>query len=408
MTAPWIVCQIGAREHYALAGALRARGLLEELVTDLWALPGGLLAALPGVAGARATGRFSSGLADAPVRDFSARMLAFETARRLAGGGWPTMMRRNALFDRLAARHVGARLARPAGPRPTVFAYAYAARETLRAARAAGAFAVLGQIDGGPCDSDLVAALGGDDPRPPERYWASWREEIAAADAIVVNSRWSRDLLLRAGADAARLVVAPPIFALPRPAPARAPRGAFTAARPLRVLCLGVLSRRKGVFETIEAARALGEAPVTFRLVGPDPHGLARRAGLPPNLTVHGPVPRGEVSRCYDEADLFLLPTFSDGFGLTQLEAQAHGLPVIASRRCGEVVEDGLDGFLLEEPSPAAIVAALRRALAAPERLAAMGAAGFARLARFAPERVLPRLLDDVETVRAAAREAAR
>ena len=408
MTRPWIVCQIGAREHYALAGALQARGLLDELVTDLWAPPGGLLAALPGVAGARATGRFSSDLADAPVRDFSASMLAFETARRLAGGGWSTMVRRNALFDRLAARHVGARLAARPGPPPAVFAYAYAARQTLRAARAAGAFAVLGQIDGGPCESDLVAALGGNDPRPPASYWTSWREEIAAADAVVVNSRWSRDLLLGAGVDAARLVVAPLIFVASRPAPARAPLATFTAARPLRVLCLGALSRRKGVFETIAAARDLREAPVTFRLVGPDPHGLARRADLPPNLIVSGPVPRGEVARCYDEADIFLLPTYSDGFGLTQLEAHAHGLPVIASRRCGEVVEDGRDGFLLEDVSAAAIVAALRRALAAPERLVAMGAAGRERLARFAPGRVLPRLLADLDTVRSAACEAAR
>ena len=318
------------------------------------------------------------------------------------------MVRRNALFGRLSARRVSTRLAARVGALPTVFAYAYAARRTLRAARAAGAFAVLGQIDGGQCESELVAALGGDDAQPPAAYWKSWREELALADAIVVNSRWSRDLLARAGADMARVVVAPLIFAPPPPTPARAPLTRFTAERPLRVLCLGALSRRKGVFETIAAARALREAPVTFRLVGPDPHGLAHRPDLPPNLTVSGAVPRGEVGRCYREADIFLFPTHSDGFGLTQLEAQAHGLPVIASRRCGEAVEDEVDGFLLDAPSAASIVATLRRALAAPERLVAAGAAGRERLVRFAPERVLTRLLDDLGQLRAATCEAVR
>jgi glycosyltransferase involved in cell wall biosynthesis len=58
-------------------------------------------------------------------------------------------------------------------------------------------------------------------------------------------------------------------------------------------------------------------------------------------------VPRDKTSEYYRWADVFVLPTVSDGFALTQLEAMAHGLPVIATPNCGRVVNDGEDGFLV-------------------------------------------------------------
>ena len=62
----------------------------------------------------------------------------------------------------------------------------------------------------------------------------------------------------------------------------------------------------------------------------------------------------------------------SDGFGLTQLEAQAWKLPVVASRFCGDVVRDGVNGLLLDEVSGRSIATALRSLLSQPRRLAEM------------------------------------
>jgi glycosyltransferase involved in cell wall biosynthesis len=66
---------------------------------------------------------------------------------------------------------------------------------------------------------------------------------------------------------------------------------------------------------------------------------------------------------------VFILPTLSDGFAITQLEAQAHGLPVIASKFCGDVVKDGFNGMVLEEPTAACIAATIRDCLGDPSRL---------------------------------------
>jgi len=66
---------------------------------------------------------------------------------------------------------------------------------------------------------------------------------------------------------------------------------------------------------------------------------------------------------------VFVFPTHSDGFGLTQLEAQAWRLPVIASKHCGEVVADGVNGMRLDEVTPECIQRALRHCCANPQML---------------------------------------
>ncbi len=91
-----------------------------------------------------------------------------------------------------------------------------------------------------------------------------------------------------------------------------------------------------------------------------------------PNVNWIGSVPRGITAKYYQSADAFIFPTFSDGFGLTQLEAQAWKLPVVASRFCGEVVKDGVNGLLLKEVSAEAIASALRRLLKEPSLLHSM------------------------------------
>jgi glycosyltransferase involved in cell wall biosynthesis len=82
-----------------------------------------------------------------------------------------------------------------------------------------------------------------------------------------------------------------------------------------------------------------------------------------------GPVPNAAALSYFRDADVFLFPTLSDGFGLTQLEAFSWGLPMIVSRHCGAVVENGRNGVILEEVSGLAIADALRALLERPQTL---------------------------------------
>src|SRR5687767_15028463 len=112
--------------------------------------------------------------------------------------------------------------------------------------------------------------------------------------------------------------------------------------------------------------------PVEFWFVGPlqvdIPHEVRDK------IRLFGIAPRTEVSRYYRDADVFIFPTLSDGFGLTQLEAQSWKLPVIASRYCGEVVHDGFNGMILEEVSGLAIADVLLELMGSPETLSALSA----------------------------------
>jgi glycosyltransferase involved in cell wall biosynthesis len=83
---------------------------------------------------------------------------------------------------------------------------------------------------------------------------------------------------------------------------------------------------------------------------------------------------------------VFLFPTLSDGFGLTQLEAQAWKLPVIASRHCGDVVRRGVNGVMLDEVSGQAIADAIRECVMNPPRLLSMSRN--ARASSFSLDRV--------------------
>ena len=358
----WICCQLGAREHYAVPRALQLNGILSELITDLWI---------------RSRGRFHHDLQGARVVAPNVAAIAFELKASLSRkNGWNLISRRNEWFQRKAVNQL-ARTQKSANGNHTIFAYSYAAKEILKFARERGWRTVLGQIDPGPAEEQIVAGLHIDDPDwepAPREYWDNWRTECELADRIIVNSQWSRDALLGAGVPAEKLRVIPVAYEAANEARSfqRHYPDAFTRERPLRVLFLGQINLRKGVGQLLEAVKLLTGEPVEFWFVGPMQISVPQKLRLHPQLRWFGVAPRVSVDNYYRDADVFILPTLSDGFGLTQLEAQSWKLPVIGSRYCGEVVRDGVNGVMLEEVSGGAIAEVLRKFLRSSEMLKAM------------------------------------
>ena len=110
-------------------------------------------------------------------------------------------------------------------------------------------------------------------------------------------------------------------------------------------------------------------------------------------LRFHGPVPRSEVDSWYSRTDVFLLPTHSDGFALTQLEAMAHGVPVIATPCCGEVVADGINGWIIPAGDPLALAERIRQISHQPGVLKPMAQAARETAATFTLESIAQALL---------------
>ncbi len=379
----WICCQLGAREHYAIPRALLRRRALEHLLTDAWISPLSFVAKVCGRT-SKFGDRFYDELRDARVTAFNSSLVLFETLARARGlRGWAKIIPRNDWFQRKVVSYLRSQLS-TLNYQPVLLSYSYTALEPFRYAKANGWKTVLVQIDPGPEEEKIVAeevarvpTLGrGWQPAPAE-YWASWREECKLADGIVVNSEWSRKGLMREGIRSEKLLVIPLVYepaevgdqnsdvTQVRSYPAR-----FTNSRPLRVLFLGLINLRKGIARLLEAARILRDEPVEFWMVGPVEIANAGTIGDTGRVKWFGPVTRKQSADFYKSADVFILPTLSDGFAITQLEAQAHGLPLIVSRSCGEVVQHNVNGLLLDDPSAEAIESAIRFCLQNPNELA--------------------------------------
>jgi len=338
------------------------------------------------------------------VNAFNSSLILFEMLARARGlRGWAKIVARNSWFQRkvvsaLTSLAAGAP-AKAADFRlqtsdsPVLLSYSYTALDPFRYAKAHGWKTLLVQIDPGPEEEAIVAEetarvpdlAAGWQPAPPE-YWASWREECKLADRVVVNSEWSREGLIRGGIPGEKLSVIPLAYEGEGPQDYGTTRlqrrtypDRFTSERPLRVLFLGQINLRKGIARLLAAARILRDEPVEFWMVGPMQIANASAIGDAGRVKWFGPATREQAAQYYRNADVFILPTLSDGFAITQLEAQAYGLPVIASKFCGTAVESGVDGIILEEPTAACIAAAVRDCIADTDRLQKLAAASRVR-----------------------------
>jgi glycosyltransferase involved in cell wall biosynthesis len=196
------------------------------------------------------------------------------------------------------------------------------------------------------------------------------------ADRIVVNSAWSEAALREEGVPAEKMRIIPLAYDEPRDAEAfrREYPVTFTHDRPLRVLFLGQINLRKGIGPLLEAISLLRGEPIEFTLAGDIQVEIPADLRDDPCVKWVGSVPREQTNRFYRDADLFVFPTFSDGFGLTQLEAQSWGLPILTTKFCGKVVEDEQNGWFLPAVTPDAIAQAIRSARENPKKLQEMSA----------------------------------
>jgi glycosyltransferase involved in cell wall biosynthesis len=182
-------------------------------------------------------------------------------------------------------------------------------------------------------------------------------------------SQWAADGLRRAGIADARIAVLPPGVDLDQWRPRPELRAEDQPGGPLRLLFVGGDFARKGGPLLVDLVGSRFAGRCELDVVTRDPVRAA------PGVRVH----RAEANsprlrELYARADLFVLPTQAECFGIATVEALASGLPVVVSDLGGarDLVQPGATGWLVE-PSPEALVDALEEALARRAQLGAMG-----------------------------------
>ena len=201
------------------------------------------------------------------------------------------------------------------------------------------------------------------------------------AGAVLIGCRsFAEEVTHRLGTEPSRFTIVPGAVDVARFTP-----GARTPGPAPVLLYHGRVDARKGVLDMLDALAPLAAEGVPFELlvsgIGPTFDETAARIaqrGLGAHARMTGYVDYADVPEVYRRADIFVSPTYAEGFSNTILEAMASGLAVVSCRAVGVVdcIRDGENGLLTEPGDVPALTAALRQMLADPAGRARLAAAG--------------------------------
>lgn len=199
-----------------------------------------------------------------------------------------------------------------------------------------------------------------------ETLKASEGQALALSSRVIVTSPSTRSLLSREFAvPAEKITVAVP-------GTNAAPRARGTG-RPLQLLAVGSVVPRKGYHVLIEALAGLGDSDWHLAIAGAKDRNpattlaleqLVGDRGLQKRVTFLGPVDAAQLEQLYAAADLFVMPSLFEGYGMALAEAMARGLPVVCTTggAAAETVPDDA-GLKVPPGDVAALHTALARAI---------------------------------------------
>ncbi|MDE5446981.1 glycosyltransferase [Bradyrhizobium sp. CSA207] len=223
------------------------------------------------------------------------------------------------------------------------------------------------------------------------------------SDRIICISSDEFNEAVRAGIPAERLTLVHNGISRSRPLPHGA--AADWTSKKAKVLFIGRLDRQKGFDLLIEAARSL-EDVLDVRIVGASVVSKFDGAAVPANVSLLGWLDRQQIETHLEAADLVVIPSRWEAFGLVALEAMRAAKPILAfhSGALPEIVVDGVTGVLCEPVAVQPLIDGFRRMLDLD--LKVLGERGYDRFKQFYDvqnthrqlQQVYVELLDDDKT----------
>ena len=378
----------GARLHYAVPALLAAQDALAAFYTDIHGEHRllQLLAKLPAVRRPAALSRLLARRLP-PGLD---RQLVREVAIATLAAHLPPLMRRGSTSNAGAVELVDRAVIKRAiadkfgGASALYSCFINNDREAVRTAKSLGMHVVHELFIGAEYPQVLYeerALFPGIEeqehsPADIEAHQERTRQKWQLCDQVLVPSQHVYDSSLQLGCDPAKLAIVP--YGL------NAHWLALEAdPQPGRILCVGHVGLRKGNHYLAQACSLLRQRHVRFecRVAGPLQVDVSDQLFAGP--TYLGTIPRSRIQEEFRKADLFVLPTLADSFGLVHLEAMACGVPVITTPNCGSIIRDGIEGFVVPIRDAAALADRMEQLLGDPALRRQMGQAARHRAAAY-------------------------
>jgi glycosyltransferase involved in cell wall biosynthesis len=388
-----VVCFSGARDNYQTAWALSEAGLLEKLVTDIYADPHRIpLARTLGKKFPKLLVRHSPGVpTEQVVTPMQAAVSSLIMKTRLGSEA------RQIHLDQTLGRRARQEAWRA---NAALFSYSYYAAEGFAPGPMRPEFRFLFQLH--PHPKTIRKLLREELERVP-KFAASlrWEHELAApeshftalcsepslANGWVTASSYTAQTLTENGVPRDQIHVVPyGVDATQYPCRETAPRD----TDPFRVVWVGNMTQRKGLSYFLEAIASLPRENLEVLVCGHHAveRGVIEGCGIKSIRVLRG-LPTCELTQLMRSCDLFVLPSLAEGFGHVILEAMSSGLPVLTtgSTCAPDVLVDGKHGFIVPIRNSEALAAKISWGRAHRGELHQMGLAAAARARLFTWER---------------------
>lgn len=366
------------QHSHQVAWALAECGLLENYVTSCF-FPPGRLSRLPNSLRRELVKRYNPHIPQSKVVTFPYLDLAW----KLGGKIFPLALNERLFyynvwgFDAIMADRVAA------SPTRIVVGYENSCSNIFKAAKKAGKYCVL--------DASATHYLSHNTIFQPlytkkllARINARKEEEIVLADHILTLSGYSKETYVKAGVPESKItVISLGVDEDKFPAGMKK-----TVSDYFRYLFIGNVKVAKGVDILIDAFNKIEVPNKRLTIIGSMGDASPLFQKRQDNIDVKGHIPHDELWKEYNEADVFLLPSRSDGFGMVVTEAMSTATPVIVSSHVGakDLVEHGVNGWIFESGDFNALASAMQEAYKSRHNLVKIGEAAKATARRYSWE----------------------
>jgi glycosyltransferase involved in cell wall biosynthesis len=213
-------------------------------------------------------------------------------------------------------------------------------------------------------------------PVEEQRLEDSERRALAAARLVVTTSRPTADILVR------RFAVPPARLTVILPGTDRPPLSIGSGGPGVQLLSVAAIVQRKGFDLLVDALAQVADLPWRLTIAGDRTRDAAAVASLDTAVARHrlydrirslGTVPADELATLYARADLFVLASHFEGYGMAYAEALAHGLPIVGTT--GGAIPDTVPasaGWLVPPGDRDALAEALRHTIGSEARRRAL------------------------------------